>query len=78
MNKSIQNYVIHQELRNRFDMIWTHENNSNIVVEKITKEKREELNRSDPNEVNRIMDTMLGFTKVIRKNLIYIFKIKIK
>ena len=58
---------MHQELRNRFDTIWTHENNSNIIVEKITAEKRQELNRSDPNEINRIMDTMLGFTKVFEK-----------
>jgi hypothetical protein len=58
---------MHQELRNRFDTIWTHENNSNIIVEKITAEKRQELNRSDPNEINRIMDTMLGFTKVFEQ-----------
>lgn len=58
---------MHQELRNRFDTIWTHENNSNIIVQKITAEKRQELNRSDPNEINRIMDTMLGFTKVFKQ-----------
>jgi hypothetical protein len=65
---------MHQELRNRFDTIWTHENNSNIIVEKITAEKRQELNRSDPNEINRIMDTMLGFTKVFEQTF---YKIKI-
>jgi hypothetical protein len=64
---------MHQELRNRFDTIWTHENNSNIIVEKITAEKRQELNRSDPNEINRIMDTMLGFTKVFEQTF---YKIK--
>ena len=67
---------MHQELRNRFDTIWTHENNSNIIVEKITAEKRQELNRSDPNEINRIMDTMLGFTKVFEQTFSKIKNLK--
>ena len=66
VNRNIQSYVVHQELRNRFDSIWTHDNNASIIVEKVTKEKRDELNRSDPNELKRIVDTMLGFTKVFR------------
>ena len=57
---------MHQELRNRFEQIWTHDNNLSIIVEKVTNEKRDELNRSDPNELKRIVDSMLGFTKVFR------------
>lgn len=66
LGKSVQNYIIHQELRNRFDSIWTHDNNQSIIVEKVSKERRQELNKSDPNEIKRIIDMMLGFTKVFR------------
>lgn len=64
--KSIQNYIMHQELRNRFDSIWTYDNENKIIIEKVSKEKRQELNKSDPNEIKRIIDMMLGFTKVFR------------
>ena len=40
--------------------------NSKIIIEKVTKEKRDELNKSDPNEINRVIDSMLGFTKIFR------------
>lgn len=57
---------MHQELRNRFDSIWTYDNENKIIIEKVSKEKRQELNKSDPNEIKRIIDMMLGFTKVFR------------
>lgn len=49
--KDIPDFVIHNELRGRFDEIWTHQNAENkIVVEKVGREKRKELEDSQPIE----------------------------
>lgn len=65
--KNLQDFIIHKELRNRFDSIWTQQENSTIIVEKISKERRDELNISDKeNEIKKIIDLLLGFTKIFR------------
>lgn len=63
----LKDFVIHKELRNRFDTIWTYPGDKTIVIEKITKQKRDELNQSEnENEIRQMIDMLLGFTKVFR------------
>jgi poly(A)-specific ribonuclease len=58
---------IHRELRQRFETIWTRQtNNSKIIVEKVSEEDRSKLEKSDESEVRRLLDNLLGFTKVFR------------
>ena len=65
--KSLQGFIIHKELRNRFDSIWTYQENSKIIVEKVPREKRDELSKNDiENEIKKIIDVLLGFTKIFR------------
>lgn len=76
--KNLKDFIIHNELRNRFDSIWTHQEDSiviftviicyffdietiqilfQIIIEKITKEKRNVLEKSDiknENEIKRL------------------------
>jgi hypothetical protein len=48
--KDIPDFVIHKELRDRFDYIWTHQDGVRIIVEKVTKEKRFEYENCDPSD----------------------------
>ena len=51
--KDLPEYVLHRELRNRFDSIWTHQNGYKIVIEKVSNSRRAELENSDPNETRK-------------------------
>ena len=51
--KDLPEYILHKELRNRFDSIWSHQNGSKIVIEKVTNSRRTELENSDPNETTK-------------------------
>jgi hypothetical protein len=51
--KNLQNFIIHNELRARIVNIWTDERDGMIVVEKVTAERRHELEILNPNELKR-------------------------
>jgi hypothetical protein len=58
--------ILNKELRDRFDSIWTHQDGNKIIVEKISPERRRELEKCDSNEIRKTLDLLLGFTKVFR------------
>jgi hypothetical protein len=62
----LPDFILHKELRNRFESIWTHQNGTKIVVERISGTKRVELENSDPNDTRKMINLMLGFTRIFR------------
>ena len=63
--RDIPDFVIHKELRDRFEQCWTHQDGAIVIVEKVNKEKRLELENSDP-YIQKTIDMLLGFTKIFR------------
>ena len=53
-DRDIPDFVVHKELRDRFENIWTKQDGGSIVVEKVTKEKRAQLESSDPFEIQKL------------------------
>lgn len=54
----LQDFVIHNELRSRFDDVWTYQRENKILVEKVSYQKRKELERSQPNEIEKFVSTL--------------------
>jgi hypothetical protein len=48
--KEIPDFVIHKELRDRFESIWTHTNGPNVIIEKVSPEKRCEYENCEPSD----------------------------
>jgi hypothetical protein len=52
-DSDIPDFIVQKELRDRFEQIWTGQNGSSIIVEKVSREKRQELESLDPLEAQR-------------------------
>ncbi|CAH1801558.1 unnamed protein product [Owenia fusiformis] len=63
-------YIVHMELRQRFDTVWTRRQGDKITVEKVPACEKQKLELTDDfSQVkleNRIMDSLLGFTRIFR------------
>ena len=62
----LPDFIVHKELREKFDSIWTFQEGDKIYVEICTNEKRRLLDNMDLNEIRKTLDTYLGFTKIFR------------
>ena len=51
--KDIPDFILHKELRDRFDQAWTHYVENRVVVEKVNKEKRAEYENADTSQKKR-------------------------
>ena len=47
----IENFVIHNELRSRFDQVWTFQQEEKILIEKVSEARRRELEFLQPTEI---------------------------
>ncbi|CAF0716460.1 unnamed protein product [Brachionus calyciflorus] len=64
--REISDTILHNELRKRFGSIWTHQDGNKIIIEKITDEKRQEYEATQFNDMTKMTDSHLGFTKIFR------------
>ncbi|XP_046582765.1 pre-piRNA 3'-exonuclease trimmer-like [Haliotis rubra] len=67
--QTISDYVLHNEIRNRFPSVWTSTDHmGNFVVEVVTSEKRRHLEEDsqESREQQQLLNTLLGFTRVFR------------
>ncbi|KAK6184483.1 hypothetical protein SNE40_006951 [Patella caerulea] len=67
----INAYLLHTEIRKRFPDVWTYSDEAdNIIVEHVTASQRSELEDLDldtrKHEEQKLVQTMLGFTRVFR------------
>lgn len=58
-------YFLHKSFRNRFENVWTHVENGEFIIKKVSKEEFIILNNKHSLEEETI-DNLLGFTKVFR------------
>jgi len=64
--KDLQPALVLKELRDRFDSVWAHQVENKIIVEHVTLARKKELELSDKNEKNKLLDSLMGFTKIFR------------
>ncbi|GAB6030329.1 Poly(A)-specific ribonuclease pnldc1 [Chamberlinius hualienensis] len=66
VSRSLADYVVHKEIRSRFQEVWTfYSPNKQVIVKKVSAVERAELMNSNENELeNKLMEEFLGFTKV--------------
>ncbi|ESO97720.1 hypothetical protein LOTGIDRAFT_152814 [Lottia gigantea] len=69
--REIKDYVLHTEIRNRFPNVWTHKDQlGKFIVEHVSSKQRRELQDIDSSnrleQEEKLLQTMLGFTKVFR------------
>ncbi|XP_030752804.1 pre-piRNA 3'-exonuclease trimmer-like [Sitophilus oryzae] len=58
-------YFLQKTLRNRFQNIWTFIKNREFIVKKVSKDDRDNLEKTDILE-EKLLDSLLGFSKVIQ------------
>ncbi|XP_067667980.1 pre-piRNA 3'-exonuclease trimmer-like [Haliotis asinina] len=67
--QTISDYVLHNEIRNRFPSVWTSTDHlGNFVVEVVTSERRRQLeeDRQESQDQQQLLNSLLGFTRVFR------------
>jgi len=65
--REIVPYVLHLEVRRKFNCLWSYQNDKSFFVRKVTNKERKLLDseESEKEIANKLLETMHGFSKVI-------------
>ncbi|XP_022243019.1 pre-piRNA 3'-exonuclease trimmer-like [Limulus polyphemus] len=65
--KGVSGYILLSEIRQKFASVWAYVSDDlTLIVEKVSKEKRNELVTSAGSEEDKMLNKLLGFTRVFR------------